>query len=272
MAIHVARAGGWCVDARKQAETELRAAERAGPADGPQLVAPLMAYGDACFDAQDYREALVFFQRAAELHRDAFLNVSNDLEPRVRVRVDILRRAGESQLRLNEHEAAEGTFLKALAVARLGLKANSREVQSLRTGQTLAVARRLRYEQAEDLYDQLLAACLRTFGEDHLEVARVLREWVMLYAMFGRLADAEVEATWLLAVRRDVLPPNHPDVADALNRLASVYYEQGRFRDALPLLEEAMQVRLKAFGDGHPSVQLSTGNIESLREEIQDRP
>jgi serine/threonine-protein kinase len=63
------------------------------------------------------------------------------------------------------------------------------------------------------------------------------------YDRLGLYAPAESLATEALALRRRLLPPDHPDIATSLNLLGWIQHERGRSADAEPLLLEAIRIR-----------------------------
>ena len=58
-----------------------------------------------------------------------------------------------------------------------------------------------------------------------------------------------------LAIREEVLGPEHPDTATSLNNLAGLYYAQGKYSLAEPLLKRALAIREKQLGPEHPTQQ-----------------
>lgn len=67
-----------------------------------------------------------------------------------------------------------------------------------------------------------------------------------------------------LAMRRILLPPQHPDIATSLNHLASPLNSKGEYDRALPLYEEALVIRRAALAPQHPDIANSLNNLASL--------
>jgi tetratricopeptide (TPR) repeat protein len=69
-----------------------------------------------------------------------------------------------------------------------------------------------------------------------------------------------------LAVRREMLPFQHPDIVDALNNLASLHKSEGEYYRALPLFEEALAIRRATLPHEHPDIIASLQKLVRLHE------
>jgi tetratricopeptide (TPR) repeat protein len=67
-----------------------------------------------------------------------------------------------------------------------------------------------------------------------------------------RYDEAEPVLLEVLALRKAVLPPEHPDIATSLNDLGELYYRQGDADKAEPLFTQMMDIRRKSLSPGHP--------------------
>jgi tetratricopeptide (TPR) repeat protein len=65
-----------------------------------------------------------------------------------------------------------------------------------------------------------------------LDAATALAQQVIALTKRGHYSQAVPFAQRALAIREEVLGPDHPDVARALNSLAVLYKNQGRYADA----------------------------------------
>ena len=61
----------------------------------------------------------------------------------------------------------------------------------------------------------------------------------------------------MLALRRKVLGPEHPDTLRAMNNLAISYSDAGRRDEALKLREEVLTLRRKVLGPEHPDTLMA---------------
>ena len=73
-----------------------------------------------------------------------------------------------------------------------------------------------------------------------------------------------------LAIREQVLGPEHPDTATSLNNLAFLLKDQGDRAAARPLHERALAIREKALGPEHPDTATSLNNLARLLQEQGD--
>ena len=64
-----------------------------------------------------------------------------------------------------------------------------------------------------------------------------------------------------LAIREQVLGPNHPDTAKSLNNLAAALWAQGELAAARPLHERALAIWEQTLGPDHPHTAVSLHNL-----------
>ncbi len=64
-----------------------------------------------------------------------------------------------------------------------------------------------------------------------------------------------------LAIRKQLLGPDSADVASTLSSLADVMAYQGRFKEGPPLIEDALRIRTKHFGDRSQPVAKSIADL-----------
>ncbi len=74
-----------------------------------------------------------------------------------------------------------------------------------------------------------------------------------------------------LAIREQVLGPNHPDTASSLNNLAALYDSQGNYEQAQPLFERALAIMEKTLGSNHPNTKVVRGNHARLLEVMKKK-
>jgi tetratricopeptide (TPR) repeat protein len=125
--------------------------------------------------------------------------------------------------------------------------------QEAQAPQTIDQARGLikegKYAQAEALARRLLAEAEVTFGADSLKTAEVLD--VLVEALFrgGKAKQPESRefAERAIAIKKNILGPDHPEVAVSLNNLAIILNIIGDYAGARPLFEQALAIREKAL-------------------------
>jgi hypothetical protein len=170
------------------------------------------------------------------------------------------------ELENGRHREARTLYGRAVKAARLGLPIAAPLSRIALNGQAIAVAACERPQKQSALLDQVLEAARRSFGKEHVEVARVLDRMVVMHAVLGEFPEAAARCREALAVRRSVLRPDHPHTADNLNRLASMLCEQGDPGAAVPLLEEALEIRTRAFGASHAKTRQAHENLAAAQQ------
>jgi tetratricopeptide (TPR) repeat protein len=83
----------------------------------------------------------------------------------------------------------------------------------------------------------------------------------------ARYQEAEPLYQRALAIREQVLGPEHPDVATSLNDLALLYDSQGRYRHAEPLYQRALAIYKKVLGPEHTDVATILNNLNQTTED-----
>src|SRR5438128_9924509 len=86
-----------------------------------------------------------------------------------------------------------------------------------------------------------------------------------VYLLSLTLSNSESTCdTLYLAIRQQVLGPQHPHTARSLNNLATLYYNLGQYEDALSLLQQAVAIRQQVLGSEHPHTATSLNNLAIL--------
>ncbi len=85
-----------------------------------------------------------------------------------------------------------------------------------------------------------------------------------VYRVDGEVAEALRLHEVALALREQVLDPDHPDVGNSLNNLANTHYSLGDMTTSRTLHERALAIRERAFGPEHPEVASSLNNLANL--------
>jgi tetratricopeptide (TPR) repeat protein len=135
-------------------------------------------------------------------------------------------------------------------------------------------------------YLRELALCLREMGDyragieaaaealaivDHpttnrQTVARYLNTLGLLQDQQGNYEAAEPLYRRSLAIREQVLGPDHPATAASLNNLAELYRSQGQYEAAEPLYRRALAIDEQILGPDHPATATSLHNLAGLYE------
>lgn len=133
--------------------------------------------------------------------------------------------------------------------------ANLDEVQGLLTDG--------RFTDAEVAARDLLARVEGARGADSIEAAGVLDVLVEALWRGGKTEDPESQrlAERAVAIREQVLGPDHPDIARSLNNLGIVLSDKGDYAGARSAYERALAIRERHLGPGHPDVGRSLNNL-----------
>lgn len=127
-----------------------------------------------------------------------------------------------------------------------------RRVELARALDTLA---RLEYEQgllesAESHERESLAIREERLGKGHLEVAESLEQLGRIVKVLGTRGDLAMTCYQrAFDIRVAVLGPTHPDVARLWVRMANIHRLYARYSEAIPLFQQAIAVRRRAFGN-----------------------
>jgi tetratricopeptide (TPR) repeat protein len=102
-----------------------------------------------------------------------------------------------------------------------------------------------------------------------LEKARLLQDKANVLAQQGKSKTALPLAEEVLSIRKAILK-DHPDTATSLNYLAQTYRSLGDYATALPLYEQARELRKKLLTENHPDHATSLNNLAMLYQTIGD--
>ena len=116
-------------------------------------------------------------------------------------------------------------------------------------------------DSAVALAERALGLARARFGTTDTLFAYVADRLGDYYVRLGRDADAVAlwDSAW--AANRIHLPPEHIELQGNLDRMASVRRSQGRFLEAEALAKQALELRKKTRGEGHPEVASMYTNL-----------
>jgi tetratricopeptide (TPR) repeat protein len=100
--------------------------------------------------------------------------------------------------------------------------------------------------------------------EGPLEEAKALDHYLLRLYQQGRFNDPIPLAQRALAIREEVMGPEHPDTATTLNNLAELYRETGTYAQGEALHQRALAIREKALGPEHSETALSLNHLAEL--------
>src|SRR5207253_213729 len=86
--------------------------------------------------------------------------------------------------------------------------------------------------------DECVKLCQEAFGRQDLNTAAVLERQGGLLLQLRQPTKARACLEETLAIRRKLLPAQHPDLAGSMNSLGALLWSMGRYGEARPYLEE----------------------------------
>lgn len=125
-----------------------------------------------------------------------------------------------------------------------------------------------RYEGAEAVYRDALAATRQASGERHPRVARLLHHLALVHHDRAEVAAAEDHYHQALELTRQLQGEVHPEVASILNNLAFLLREKGDSAAAEPVQRRAVELRERLYGGDHPALARSRSNLARILVEL----
>jgi len=115
-----------------------------------------------------------------------------------------------------------------------------------------------------EILDEGAHRAVEELSDQPLLQARLMDEMGVVYKELGLYKPAAPLIEAALGLRREHLPPEHPDVARSLNNLAGLLHETGDYEAAEPLFREALAMQRRVLGNEDPEVALSLNNLAGL--------
>ena len=120
-----------------------------------------------------------------------------------------------------------------------------------------------KYQEAEELGEQVMQAYKRIFGDEHRITLASTANLASVYINQGRWCEAEELQVQVTQTQRKVLGDEHPDTLTSMANLASTYRKQGRWSEAEELEVQVMQTSKRVLGDEHPETLTSMAYLAS---------
>jgi tetratricopeptide (TPR) repeat protein len=120
-----------------------------------------------------------------------------------------------------------------------------------------------RYEEAEELFVQVMETRKRVLGDEHPDTLTSTANLASTYRRQGRWKEAEELEGQVMEMRKRVLGDEHPDTLTSMANLASTYRRQGRWKEAEELGVQAMETFKRVLGEEHPDTLTSMHNLAS---------
>ncbi|ORY18336.1 hypothetical protein BCR34DRAFT_670856 [Clohesyomyces aquaticus] len=120
-----------------------------------------------------------------------------------------------------------------------------------------------RYNEAEELFVQVMQTRKRVLGEEHLDTLTSMANLASTFWNQGRWKEAEALEAQVMETRKRVLGEEHPDTLTSMANLALTYRNQGRWKEAKELFVQVMEMRKRVLGEEHPETLTSMANLAS---------
>jgi tetratricopeptide (TPR) repeat protein/transcriptional regulator with XRE-family HTH domain len=111
---------------------------------------------------------------------------------------------------------------------------------------------------------QAAAELVETYDLTSEVAARLLQEAARYLHERARYAEAERLCQRALAIREQLLGPEHPDFALSLNYLGNLYRQTCRYAEAEPAYRRSLTIRKRVLGPDHRDVAQSMNNLAAL--------
>ena len=200
--------------------------------------------------------------------REALENASKGIEQkfadRPLIQADIQTSIGLAYRALGKPNLGEPHVRAALDLRRAALGAEHRLTLASVNDLATLLHEQGRFDDAEALYRDVLAAARRLFGDDDPLTLTTVNNLADLLRQRGRLGESEALFREAVERRRRRDGEDHPLVVSAINNLALVLNEQGKLAEAEPLFRHAVEKNRAIHGADHPETLLSIGNLAML--------
>jgi serine/threonine-protein kinase len=203
---------------------------------------------------------------ARELLDQGARRVRRDLRGQPPVQARLLDTIGQVYFKLGLYQEARPLLEDALKIRRqpggdpLDLSASLEHLALLDQAQSRP--------EAEARFQKALRLREGKLGRRNPEVAKLISNLGVLYAMRGEMPRAEDLFREALAIREATLGSQHPDVATSLNNLGMARASQGDNRQAEAMLLRGLRIRERALPPDHPDL---AANLEALAVLYQDQ-
>ncbi len=117
------------------------------------------------------------------------------------------------------------------------------------------------YDKAIEYYELALVCDLKTYGENHPQVATCRNNLGLAWRSLGDYERAIEYYELALASGLKTYGEDHPDVAIRRNNLGLAWYSLGEYHKAIEYYELALASGLKTFGEDHPKVAIRRNNL-----------
>jgi len=128
------------------------------------------------------------------------------------------------------------------------------------------------FKKAIGYHEQALASDLKTYGEDHPDVATDRNNLGMAWQALGEYQKAIGYLEQALGSVFKTYGEAHPDVAIDRNNLGGALGSLGEYQKAINYYEQALAGGLKTYGEDHPLVATARNNLGMAWQALGEYP
>lgn len=158
---------------------------------------------------------------------------------------------GELHRRTNQHDQASELLNQALELQIELTGAESAATAEILHAQA-AIMTLVSLDQAESLFERVLAINERELGPDHPKVGIILRDLAAVRLEQGKLDGNEAMLRRSVRILEDAYGSTHTFVGNALSSLGNLLIATGDASSAIEVLERALAVQSTTVGTSHP--------------------
>ncbi|HSV26604.1 MAG TPA: tetratricopeptide repeat protein [Sedimentisphaerales bacterium] len=118
-----------------------------------------------------------------------------------------------------------------------------------------------RYDEAEQVYDNVREKVLAVFGPSHLYTAMVFTQIAALHVRQGRVAEAETLISMGYPILQDAFGPNSYSLVDTWMVMAGISERKGDLNRAENMKKRALARVEEQFGSRHPHAARILGSL-----------
>ncbi|SFM14656.1 CHAT domain-containing protein [Variovorax sp. OV329] len=204
------------------------------------------------------------YEQAIATARQAVQQAERTLGPDHPGLAAALTNLGQAYLAGGQYSEAEAPMRRAIEIGQSSWGMGPADLGALYNNLGTLYAKLGRLRDAEASYRRALGLEDR-IGTPHLFVATWLNNLAVLYIREQRYQDA-----WTLAEKSLVLMPERtsadPAVAETFSLMGSLREREGQYADARKLLQWALDIRIRAYGEQHPVTATSLHNLGMVLE------
>ena len=188
-----------------------------------------------------------------------------DLSPRDAAEMDGLCRRAIALRDQAHYREAEVLLRRALAVADEGAESHDPRICPVLNELGVLYKYMGRFDEAGQVYHRALAVAAGRAGHpDDATMATLYHNLGGLEHARERYAAGEPYARRAVAIREQLLGPNHPEVAADLAALAPILDAQGKRREAAAMMVRSLGILEQAYGPDHYEVAVTLNNLAAL--------